>query len=406
MWLRLYTYGLLGSLYLDMWLWFVYLLHLGYSPAQIGIAYAVMQAVRFFVDLPSSMLADRFGQRPVLVAGSVLKCISSLLFLLADRGFGFVIAGSAVTAFALTLPSGVDLSYVRSLSERSGRTGSGGGLQFRLSRFMSMQTLASAFAGAIGGAIATVSFPLLYQTDAALGLLAAAMALTLPNVRPPTAERAAGQPWHAPVTQALRAVAGGTGASSGFWRLAALIIPLWTFSAVATEYTQALFQRIGLQPFAISLAFTLASGVGWLGTLLSGRVPEQRRTAALRLLVWLYPIASAVRAFAIPGRTSAAQAGVAGMGVARLGTGTCNVLTNTALLERAPKEHGATALSAANTLQMAGMMLLFPALGLVAGEKGIWFAFVLLAGGLAIVAGGLQFTLRAGVQQRLPHTSA
>jgi MFS family permease len=406
MWLRLYAYGLLGSLYLDMWLWFVYLLHLGYSPAQIGIAYAIMQAVRFMFDVPSSMLADRFGQRPVLVVASVLKGVSSLLFLLAGRGLGFVIAGSAITAFALTLPSGVDLSFVRSLSERSGEIGAEAGLQLRLSRFMSMQTLATVFAGVLGGAIATISYSLLYQTDAALSLLAAGLALTLPNIRPHRVEDATKRTWYAPAKQALREITGGTVAARSFWQLAAFIIPLWALSSVATEYTQALFQRVGLQPVEIALAFTLASGIGWIGNLMAGRIPERRRSSALRISVWLYPLASAVRAFAVPGSSSAVFAGIAGMGAARFGTGICNVLTNTALLERAPTGHSATALSAVNMIQMAGMMVLFPALGLVADAKGVWFAFVLLAGGLAIVAGGMQFGLRGNIQQRSPDVPA
>lgn len=391
MWLRLYTYGLLGSLYLDQWLWFVYLLHLGYSPVRTGIAYAVMQAVRFALDIPSSMLADRFGQRPVLVAGGLLKCLSSLLFLLAGRGFGFVVAGSAFTALALTLPSGVDLSYVRTLAERSAASGREGSLQLRRSRYMSMQALAGVGAGMIGGLIATASFPLLYEADAALSLLASGVALRLLNLRPEPTSRGHGQAWYAPLVQTLRVVAG---TPSGFWRLAALIIPLWTFSSVGTEYTQALLQRDGLQPIAISLAFTLAGGAGWLGSLISGRIPESRRNTALRLLVWLYPVSAAVRSFAIPGRNFAAGEGVAGIAAGRLGSGACSVLVNTALLERAPTAHRATVLSAVNTIQMAAMMLLFPALGVVSDAAGVAFVFVVLAGGLVLVAGGMQLALR------------
>ncbi len=392
MWLRLYAYGLVGSVYLDQFLWFVYLLRLGYSPAAIGVAYAVMQAVRFALDVPSSMLSDRFGQRPLLVLASLLKAVSSVLFLLAAHGFAFVVVGSAVTAMALTLPSGVDLSYVRSLSDRDPHKAGAERLQFRLSRYMGMQALAGLAAGVIGGAIASWSFPLLYQLDAAIGLVAAAIAQALPNLRPPRAPAAFGATraalWHG-----LREVAA---ARPAFWQLALLIIPLWTFSSVGTEYTQALLLRVGLQPFGISLAFAGAGLAAWFGTLASGGVTERRRSAVLRAIVWLYPLSALVRSLAVPGRGGARVAGISGIFVGRLGSGASGVLVNTALLDRAPEDHRATALSAVNTLQMACMLVLFPVLGLVAGREGVAFAFALLAGGLAVVAIGLQFALRRG----------
>ncbi len=390
MWFRLYAYGLLGSLYLDQFLWFVYLLHLGYSPAQIGVSYAAMQAVRFALDIPSSMLADRFGQRGVLVAGSLVKALSSLLFLLAGRGFAFVVAGSMVTALALALPSSVDLSYVRSLSGRDAGRGAPD-MQFRLSRYMSMKALAGLGAGLLGGLIASTSFPLLYASDAVLSLTAALCALSLPRLRPEADPSDAARTPSASIRETLRAV---LGASPAFWRLALLVIPLWTFSSVGTEYTQALLSSIGLHPFAISLAFAGAGAAAWLGSLLSGRIPEERRNRALQRLVWLYPAAALVRAFAAPNRAGAASIGAGGIMLARFGSGASGVLVNAALLEEAPPSSRATALSAVDTVQMAALMLLFPVLSFVAGSAGIAFVFLLLAIGLASVAAGMQVVLR------------
>lgn len=392
MWLRLYAYGLVGSVYLDQFLWFVYLLRLGYSPAAIGVAYAVMQAVRFGLDVPSSMLSDRFGQRPLLVTASILKAVSSVLYLLAAHGFAYVVAGSAVTAVALTLPSGVDLSYVRSLDERAPDDGPGDRLQYRLSRYMGMQALAGLAAGVLGGAIASVSFPLLYEIDAAIGIIAAALAWSLTNLRPDHGTTEPGVA-PAPVWHGLREVAA---AGRSFWQLALLIIPLWAFSSVGTEYTQALLLKVGLAPLGISVAFAGAGLAAWLGTLISGRVGERHRSAALRVVIWLYPLSALGRSFAAPGRGGAGLAGISGIVAGRFGSGASSVLVNTALLERAPRDHRATALSAVNTIQMAAMLVLFPALGLVAGRAGVTFVFALLAGGLVLVAVGLQFALRQG----------
>ena len=120
MWALVYAFGFLSALYLDQFLWLVYLLHLGDGPVFIGLQCALMQAGRLALDLPSSMFADHFGGRAVLVAGSLAKFLAAVPLLLAGNGPGYVLAGSLVIAISFALPSGVDLAYVCSLSERVG----------------------------------------------------------------------------------------------------------------------------------------------------------------------------------------------------------------------------------------------------------------------------------------------
>ncbi|MDA8346386.1 MAG: hypothetical protein M0Z66_13025 [Thermaerobacter sp.] len=234
---------------------------------------------RFCSSSTSRLLSDRFEQRLILVLGSLLKMAAAVLFPVAGSGFGFVVAGFAVTALALTLPSGVELSYVQSLSERFGQANDPDSLQRRMSGYMSMQALALLGAGLMGGLLVTVSFSLLYQLDALGGLLAAALALSLPTLRSHRAAAPHNTPWFASVPRLLATLGS---AQPAFWRLAALIVPLWTFASVGSEYTQALLQRIGLSPMAISLAFAAAGGASWLGSLLSGRISSASRTRALR----------------------------------------------------------------------------------------------------------------------------
>lgn len=391
MWARVYAFGLMQSLYLDQFLWLVYLLHLGYTVPQIGIGYAVMQAGRFAFDIPSSILADRFGQRPVLVVGAVMKGCAGVLFLYAAQGFLFMVLGCAVTALALTLPSGVDISLVRSLSERFAR-GDEGQFQTRLSGYMRMQMFAGMGSGLLGGLLASFSFPLLYVVEAIAGGIAAVLAAGLPDGGRPVPLARTRTNWIQALGEIMCTL---RSAPKAFWGFGLLLVPLWTFSSLGTEYTQALLRGVALNPFAISLAFTVAGGAAALGATVSGRIGQEKRAAWLRALLWLYPVAALLRAAAKPARFGAVEAAVAGIVLARFGSGGSSVLTTGMLIERAPDSARATALSAVNTIQMGAMMFLFPGLGWIASGPDVTPIFVALGLGLLLVVPAVAHATRS-----------
>ncbi len=383
MWRRVYAFGLFSSLFLDQFLWLFYLLHLGYAAWQVGVSYALMQAGRMVFDVPSSFAADRLGARGLLIAGGLAKAISSLCYLEAGRGFGFVAAGSVLTSLALTLPSGVDVAYLRRLTERTGGSDEHA-FSGRLAGYYAMQQAAALAAGLGGGLIADVSFTLLYALDALGGLLASLVALTLPRL-PPVSRVGASRPTETPWAT-LRAF---VTASRGYWRFGLLVAPLWAFSQVGTEYTQALFRGVGLTPGLTSVLLGVASALAWLTTWAVGRVPQNRQRGFLRLLYWGYPLSALMRA--APGR-GALWLGIPGLGIGRAGSGAAVVLTSAELIRRAPAELRATALSAVDTVFVGLTIALFPLLGLL-GTGRIDLVFLILGCGLLCVVLALQRSL-------------
>ncbi len=383
MWRRFYAFGLFSSLFLDQFLWLFYLLHLGFAAWQVGVSYALMQAGRMVFDVPSSFVADRLGARGLLIAGGLAKAMSSLCYLEAGRGFGYVALGSVFTSLALTLPSGVDVAYLRRLTERTGSSDENA-FSKRLAGYFAMQQAAALAAGLGGGLIADVSFTLLYVLDALGGLLAALVALTLPRL-PPVAmaggSRTAQPPW-----ATLRTF---WKTSRRYWRFGLLVAPLWALTSVGTEYTQALFRGHGLTPALTSVLLGVASALAWLTTWAVGRVPQHRQRGLLRLLLWGYPLSALLRA--APGR-AALPFGIPGLCVGRAGSGAASVLTSAELVRRAPAELRATALSAVDTVQMGLTIALFPALGLL-GTGRMDFVFLILGCGLLCVVPGLQRSL-------------
>ncbi len=383
MWRRFYAFGLFSSLFLDQFLWLFYLLHLGYAAWQMGVSYALMQAGRMVFDVPSSFAADRLGARGMLVAGGLAKAMSSLCYLEAGRGFGYVAVGSVLTSLALTLPSGVDVAYLRGLTERTSSPDEHA-FSKRLAGYFAMQQAAALAAGLGGGLIADVSFTLLYVLDALGGLLASLVAITLPRL-PPVAmaegSRTTQSPW-----AAIRAF---VTTSRRYWRFGLLVAPLWALSQVGTEYTQALFRGLGLTPALTSVLLGAASALAWLTSWAVGRVPQHRQRGLLRLLLWGYPLSALLRA--VPGRAALAF-GIPGLCVGRAGSGAAIVLTSAELVRRAPAELRATALSAVDTVYVGLTIALFPLLGLLgAGRMDV--AFLILGCGLLCIVPALQRSL-------------
>ncbi len=377
MWARVYGFGFLSSLYLDQFLWLVYLLHLGYSPAFIGIQYAVMQAGRLALDVPSSMFADRFGGRAVLVAGALAKLVAALLFLWAGLGPGYVLAGAAVTAIALTLPSGVDLAYVRGLSERLEGTADENALVRRFADYVATQRLASLGSGILGGIIASVSFAWLYIAEAIGSLLMLMMAYTLPTSSPLPASGVVSLPGPAAAWREIRRPP-----YRALWGIGLAAAALWALSAVGTEYSQALLVALRLHPFEISLVFAAAGLVAWLATLAGGRLDEAQRGKLLRVAIWGYPVAAALRGAAASSAPWALASAAGGLALGRGASGAASMLLEQRIIAAAPSRMRATTLSAVNTLQMALQLLLFPLLGLLSARDGVAAIFLALAVGL------------------------
>lgn len=391
MWVRVYAFGFLSSLYLDQFLWFVYLLHLGYSPPFIGLQYAVMQAGRLALDVPSSLFADRYGGRGVLVAGAVAKLLAAVLFLLAAHGAAYVLTGAVVTAVALTLPSGVDVAYVRRLAEHAQGPLDEATVARRFAAYVGMQRLASLGSSIGGGLIANVSFAWLYTAEGIGSLLMLLAALTLPK-GPGAPARAVALPggeltaWRQMRRPSYRSV----------WSLGLAAATLWALSAVGTEYSQALLAGLSLRPFAISLVFAAAGGVMWLATIATARLQPGARDTLLRLGVWAYPLAAALRGLALPGTPWSLPFAAGGLALGRGASGAASLLLEQRLLDAAPQELRATTLSAVNTVQMGLQLILFPLLGLLSARQGVPAIFLTLALGLTMASMALTRALRRG----------
>ncbi|MDQ6749078.1 MAG: MFS transporter [Candidatus Dormibacteraeota bacterium] len=146
----------------------------GVGYATVGLVVGAMFVVSFLAQYPMGRLSDRFGRRRFLIAGALLFAAGNGGFILPLPLAGLlalrVLQGLAIAAF---LPSATALVADLSAPERRGRAYG----------WLQAARIAGLIAGpAVGGVVALLGRPVVFEATALLELVAAAMlALTIPS---------------------------------------------------------------------------------------------------------------------------------------------------------------------------------------------------------------------------------
>lgn len=86
-------------------LWVIFLQQRGLSLVQIGLCESIFHLTSLFSEVPSGMLADRFGYKAILIGGRVAAIAHALIMLMATNFWWFAL-GFVLQAWAYNLQSG------------------------------------------------------------------------------------------------------------------------------------------------------------------------------------------------------------------------------------------------------------------------------------------------------------
>lgn len=383
-------------------LWILYLLHVGWTLGQVGLAEAAYHVVSFTSDVPTGAFADRFGRRTSVVTGLGLAAVLDIvLYLVAPH---HVLAGSVVlglSALSWTFIGGADAALLHSLSEKT-PAGSAGYARL-YGRMDAIGLLSGAVAAVLGGYLAVRHgwiWP--YAGEAAAMALAIPlvlrvprMARSAPSASPPAAALLA------QVRETVRTVRRGSA-------LAGLVLFGAVLGIVATSnhlYAQATLVDKGLGVFGATLVIGGADLLSAAASAFSHRFG--RRLRALGLL-------AVVLAFSVWGVGAAAGLwAVAAYALTAAASGGTDVLFVTELNRRAPEHLRAGILSVPNSLFSLGMIAIFPLSGFLMPRFGLglvyggWGLFLLAALALwSARPGGAGSLLGGGRQPETDRTLA
>ena len=100
--------------------------------------------------LTAGRLSDRFGRRPVMIAGTVLSLLASVLLALGERGAGWIAAGRFVTGRAVAVAMAVGSTWSKELADADPASAAGAGAK----RAALWLTLGFGLGAGVAGALA------------------------------------------------------------------------------------------------------------------------------------------------------------------------------------------------------------------------------------------------------------
>ena len=352
-------------------IWVLWLLHRGYTLAEIGVAEAGYHIAKIALEVPTGAFADAIGRKWSLVVSTVAVVVAAALMYWSPV-FPVVVLALFIDGASGSFRYGADQAYLFDALQDAGRS-------HRFARILANVLAASygvaALVGWVGAWLSEWSYAIPFGLNIAAAVAAGALALALPE--PP---RGRGRRSVAGVFRTLAAGVRYVRRHPLLLRLVVFSACFFTASTLGNIYLQSVLARHGLANGTIGLALGVAGVVSAAATWAGGFLPAWwRGWAAFGLL-----------ALALAGGT--VLQGLAwlplvfvGLAVREIAIGIYEPLYATWTNVHAATETRATVLSLAEFGFSATMVWAFPLTGLLADRAGWLAAYGAVAVALALV---------------------
>jgi MFS family permease len=357
-----YLYSFISSLSFSEAIWMLYLAHRGMSLVQIGLLESVFHLTSLLMEVPTGIVADRFGRRTSR-ALSRLVALAATLLMLASRDFGGFVLAFVFVALGYNLESGAGDALVYDSLVDEGRQGDYMKVKGRLEiGYQSAQGLSIV----AGGLAATWSYELAYVLGAAVHFLA--FLLSLGFREPRTGRSPTGEAAHPSL---LRHILDSAAVIRGNRGILVYILFIESFSLFYTTlwfYSQNFLKGRGYREWAIGLVLGASSVAGVIMATQAHRIEA---SLGKRRLVSLAPIV------AMAGFGLVAFTGLEAWALILLSAveGLLFVSFSDYVNRLIPSESRATLLSFEAMVFSTMMIVFFPAIGALSSARGFKTAF-------------------------------
>ena len=357
-----YVYTALFNIGFDKGVWMLFLGYRGLGLVEIGLVEATYQFAMLVFGIPAGAIADILGRKVSLVLSVVAKVLSYSLILLSHDTVGFA-AGFVLSAASAVLYQGASESLTYDSCKLAGLQGS---YKKIYGNILALAFVSAAIGLAAGGMIASVSYEWVYY--AAIGIMLCALVpaalFTETRDRPGRSRQSLSELFG----KSAQLITGNP-----------LILYLLILSACITVvdqtiymYCQKYFEAMAIPVYLIGLAFCVDSIAAALGARYAYLFERFRNRDVIliipAMIVAMYILLALIDLPVV---------------VLLLWTATIFVVGFWPILSdlvnaRVPGENRATVLSMKNQLSSLGVMIVFPAVGLIAASSSLSTAFLWL----------------------------
>jgi MFS family permease len=352
-------------------IWVLWLLHRGYSLAEIGIAEACYHGAKVALEVPTGAFADTIGRKWSLVIATIAIVAATLLTWWSPV-LPLVMLALFIDGSSRSFQYGADQAYLFDALKDAGRSH---GFVRILANVLAASYGVAALVSWAGAWLSEWSYAWPFSLNIAAAVIAGGIALTLPE--PPRARE------HRSIRAVFRTMRAGV---QTVWerplllRLVIFAAFFFTANTLGNIYLQSVLQGHGFANGAIGLTLgifgTVSAGATWLG----GRLPAWWRG-------WLpFTFLAAVVAVGLVLQGLAwVPLVILGLSLREVSIGIFEPLFSTWTNEAAPSETRATVLSLAEFGFSVTMIWSFPLTGLLADRAGWGVAYGAVAAVLSFV---------------------
>ena len=366
-----YAFRALGGMGLTDGVWVLFMASKGLPLWQIGLLEGVFHVTSLLFEVPSGAMADMLGRRRVLFISRVMGIASSIVMMLSSSflplcvGFVFAALNCNLTSGsheALLYDSLLELKREEEYFTTAGRMGF-------------VWEVGHAIGVLAGGFLARASYLLCYLIDmvvcAAGGVTCLLMAEPQPAQRE-TKERVS-------IASHFRSSWAVIRDHADVRAILLRYCALFAFYTSAFFYSQELYKSLGFDEAGIGVILLLMGACASAGALLSARIAARlhgKTRAAGGVLLGLGMLLMG---------GSRVWLSIVGFGLASMANTMLEPLQSAELNRRIPSAQRATVISVGSMCFSVVMVVLFPAIGALAGRLGLSQTLALLGGGLTAV---------------------
>jgi len=359
-----YLFTFLWGTSLSEAIWMLYLAFRGMSLVQIGLIESVFHVTSLLMEVPTGIIADRFGRTTSRILGRIMAMVGSMLMIGSRSFWGFALA-FVFTALSYNLESGAGDALVYDSMLQCGT-------QDRFTKMKGRQEVAWQAAQIVSlvasGILATFDYTLAYFAN--LGIQGLSLAVSF-SFEEPTIGRVGPREQRPGL---LRHITGSFRTLRDNRGILVYILFIEGFSLFCTTlrfYFQNFLKSEGYVEWQIGIVLAFSSLAGMLGAAVTHRLEHR---FGKRRLVSLSPFAALV-AF---GLIAFSRLEIPAM-ILRAGIeGILFVSFSDSINRLIPSEHRATLLSFEAMTFSLMMIVLFPAIGAVADRAGFKTAFAVI----------------------------
>ena len=144
---KLYVIGFLKGLYFHLPIFTIFLVGHGVNLEAIVFAASFYSLLQFLMEVPTGLIADRFGQRVSMIIGYLLEALGLVVVILSPTAIGLALCYAIGGIAAAFLSGSEEAFFFESAKNQGASFGPAYG------RFISHQTIGMVVSGAVGGLI-------------------------------------------------------------------------------------------------------------------------------------------------------------------------------------------------------------------------------------------------------------